>query len=272
MRRSRASPRCLWSTSSRTPTRRARATPSAGRTSRSCSTPGIDVYTTLNVQHLESLNDVVGRSPASACARPCPTASSTQADEVELVDLPPDELLERLREGKVYLPGAGASARSSNFFRKGNLIALRELALRRPPTASTRRCATTATSQGIRATWAAARADPGLRSAPARLGASSSCAPARRMAHGLRADGSRVYVETPRLQRLPEAERDAHLAHCASPSSSAPRPSTLRRRVGRRGPRDTRASSNVTQDRRSASRSRPLWRDLRSSGLRFTAS
>src|SRR5262245_41248382 len=90
---------------------------------------GIDVYTTLNVQHLESLNDVVGKITGIVVRETVPNAVFEEADEVELVDLPPDELLQRLREGKVYMPEQAEEA-LANFFRKGNLIALRELALR----------------------------------------------------------------------------------------------------------------------------------------------
>jgi two-component system sensor histidine kinase KdpD len=91
---------------------------------------GIDVYTTLNVQHLESLHEDVGRF---AGIRVWETVSDTvfeEADEVELVDLPPDDILARLHEGKIYPPEKAERA-LLNFFRKGNLIALRELALRR---------------------------------------------------------------------------------------------------------------------------------------------
>src|SRR5499426_2774915 len=91
---------------------------------------GIDVYTALNVQHLESLNDVVGRITGIRVHETVPDTVFDQADEVELVDLPPDELIERLHEGKVYVPQQ-ARAAIENFFRKGNLIALRELSLRR---------------------------------------------------------------------------------------------------------------------------------------------
>src|SRR6185437_2911684 len=91
---------------------------------------GIDVCTTLNVQHLESLNDVVGRITGIRVAETVPDPVFDNADDVVVVDLPADELLKRLADGKVYLPDAAARARE-NFFRKGNLIALRELALRR---------------------------------------------------------------------------------------------------------------------------------------------
>lgn len=91
---------------------------------------GIDVWTTVNVQHLDSLNEAVGGITGIRVWETVPDAVFDRADEVVLVDLPADELLRRLREGKVYLPDQARHA-ARNFFRKGNLIALRELALRR---------------------------------------------------------------------------------------------------------------------------------------------
>ena len=91
---------------------------------------GIHVYTTVNVQHIESLNDVVGQITGIRVHETIPDHVFDQADEVTLVDLPPDELLQRLKEGKVYLPQQAEKA-GRNFFRKGNLLALREIALRR---------------------------------------------------------------------------------------------------------------------------------------------
>ena len=91
---------------------------------------GITVYTTLNVQHVESLNDVVAKITGVTVRETIPDSVLERADEIELVDLPPDELLRRLEEGKVYVPQQAQEA-IRNFFRKGNLIALRELALRR---------------------------------------------------------------------------------------------------------------------------------------------
>lgn len=99
---------------------------------------GIDVWTTMNVQHLESLNDVVSGITGIRVWETVPDRLFDEADEVVVVDLPPDELLERLHSGKVYLPqgdGTGDDQRAeraaANFFRKGNLLALRELTLRR---------------------------------------------------------------------------------------------------------------------------------------------
>ncbi len=91
---------------------------------------GIHVHSTLNVQHLESLNDIVGRITGVRVRETVPDHVFDRADDVVVVDLPSDELLKRLAEGKVYFAEAAQRARE-HFFRKGNLIALRELALRR---------------------------------------------------------------------------------------------------------------------------------------------
>jgi two-component system sensor histidine kinase KdpD len=91
---------------------------------------GIDVYTTLNVQHIESLNDVVAQITGVIIRETVPDRVIDEATEIELVDLAPPELLQRLREGKVYVPEMAARA-LDKFFNEGNLFALRELALRR---------------------------------------------------------------------------------------------------------------------------------------------
>jgi two-component system sensor histidine kinase KdpD len=91
---------------------------------------GVEVYTTLNVQHVESLNDVVAQITHVQVRQTVPDSVLERADEIELVDIAPEELLERLREGKVYFPEQAALARE-HFFKRGNLLALRELALRR---------------------------------------------------------------------------------------------------------------------------------------------
>jgi two-component system sensor histidine kinase KdpD len=91
---------------------------------------GISVHTTLNVQHVESLNDLVTQVTGVSVRETVPDRLLDEADEVEFVDLPPEELLERLAEGKVYLPERAEQA-VRGFFRRGNLLALRELALRR---------------------------------------------------------------------------------------------------------------------------------------------
>ncbi|WP_347266701.1 sensor histidine kinase KdpD [Paracoccus sp. (in: a-proteobacteria)] len=90
---------------------------------------GIDVYSTLNIQHLESLNDVVARITGVHVQETVPDAVLQMADEIRVIDLPPEELIQRMREGKVYMP-AQAGRALTNFFSRPNLTALRELALR----------------------------------------------------------------------------------------------------------------------------------------------
>jgi two-component system sensor histidine kinase KdpD len=90
---------------------------------------GIDVYTTLNVQHIESFNDIVTQITHTLIKETVPDSMITLADNVELIDLPPDELIKRLSQGKIYF-SEQAELAAEHFFRKGNLIALRELALR----------------------------------------------------------------------------------------------------------------------------------------------
>ena len=90
---------------------------------------GINVWSTLNVQHIESLNDVIAQITAVAVKETLPDSVLEQADEIELIDITPDKLMERLAAGKVYLP-AQAERALKNFFQKGNLVALRELSLR----------------------------------------------------------------------------------------------------------------------------------------------
>src|ERR1044071_4868267 len=89
-----------------------------------------DVWTTVNVQHLESLNDLVAQITGVRQRETLPDRIFDEADEVELIDLPPDDLLARLKAGRIYLAEEARTA-ADRFFRKSNLIALRELALRR---------------------------------------------------------------------------------------------------------------------------------------------
>ena len=123
-----------WSTSSRTRTwsaaSRAPRHPKRWQDIEELLDAGIDVWTTLNVQHLESLNDLVAQITGVKQRETVPDRVFDEADEVELIDLPPDDLLARLHAGKVYVPAEVGTA-VERFFRKPNLIALRELALRR---------------------------------------------------------------------------------------------------------------------------------------------
>ncbi len=168
---------------------------------------GIDVLTTVNVQHLESLNDVVGGITGIQVWETVTDRVFDQAAEVVLVDLPPDELLQRLKEGKVYLPDQAERA-IQHFFRKGNLIALRELALRRTADRVDDEMQNYQQRDG--------GIPPPLREAllvcvgPG-IGADALVRTASRLAGKLDGEWHALYVETPALQRLPEARRRAIL-------------------------------------------------------------
>ncbi|GLU35273.1 DUF4118 domain-containing protein [Trinickia caryophylli] len=169
---------------------------------------GIDVYTTVNVQHLESLNDIVGQITGIRVWETVPDRIFDLADEVTLVDLPAEELLDRLRDGKVYL-GQQAEQAVRNFFRKGNLIALRELALRRTADRVDAQMREYRADRAIERIWQARErllvcVGPGPE-APMLVRA------AARLAASLKADWIAAYVETPKLQRLPSAARERTL-------------------------------------------------------------
>nr|WP_315258214.1 two-component system sensor histidine kinase KdpD [uncultured Duganella sp.] len=166
---------------------------------------GIDVLTTVNVQHLESLNDVVGGITGIRVAETVPDTVFDQADEVVLVDLPADELLARLQSGKVY-QAAQAERASKNFFRKGNLIALRELALRRTADRIEDDVRAYRVEKSIADIWktgAALLACVGPHADGEHTVRSSA-----RLAGQLGTGWHAVYVETPALQRLPAAQRE----------------------------------------------------------------
>ena len=166
---------------------------------------GIDVWTTLNVQHLESLNDLIAQITGTRQRETIPDHVLDEADEIELIDLPPDDLLKRLQQGKVYLSDQVGTA-VERFFRKPNLIALRELALRR----TADRVDAAARAQGL-----AGSPSPAYLARDRLLVAIGPDAQAeqlvrtgKRIADALDAEWTAVYVETPALQRLSEAERD----------------------------------------------------------------
>lgn len=165
---------------------------------------GINVYTTLNVQHVESLNDIVAQITGITVRETVPDSAFEQADEVELVDLPPEDLLQRLREGKVYMPEQAGRA-TENFFRIPNLTALRELALR----ATADRV--NAQVQSIREQEAAGATWPTTERLLVCVGPSPTSArlirATRRMAAGLKAEWIAAYVQTPAQMRLPEKDR-----------------------------------------------------------------
>jgi len=166
---------------------------------------GIDVSTTVNVQHVESLNDVVAKITGVVVRETVPDSVLEQADEVELIDLPPDDLLERFKDGKVYVPDQAQEA-VRNFFRKGNLIALRELALRRTAERVDAQMRVYMHEHAIGKAWPTAErllvcVSPGPESA--RL-----VRAAKRMADQLDAPWVAAYVETPAQLRLPAEVRD----------------------------------------------------------------
>ncbi len=166
---------------------------------------GVHVYTTVNVQHLESLNDVVAQITGVVMHETVPDSVLEQADDVELIDLPPDDLLERLKDGKVYVPEQAEQA-MRNFFRKGNLIALRELALRRTADRVDAQMEVYRRDHAVARTWPAGErlmVCVNMKPRGARL-----VRAARRMAAGLHAPWLCVYVQTSRHLRLPQADRD----------------------------------------------------------------
>ncbi len=153
---------------------------------------GIDVYTTLNVQHLESYNDVVAQITGVRMHETVPDLLIDEHTEFELVDLPPDELLQRLEEGKVYVPEQAARA-VERFFRPGNLSALRELALRRAAQQVDARMLSYMQSRAIAGPWPAGErllVSVGPSPLSARLVRTT-----KRLADELRAEWLAVYVE-----------------------------------------------------------------------------
>jgi len=165
---------------------------------------GIDVYTTMNVQHLESLKDVITQITGVTVRENVPDTVMERADDVELVDLSPEDLLVRLKEGKVYLPDQARHARE-HFFRKGNLLALRELALRHTAENVDAQMRRYMESEGIRKTWAAGDrllVCVGPDGLSERLIRST-----RRMAGSLGASWVALYVESPRHFKFSQEER-----------------------------------------------------------------
>ena len=170
---------------------------------------GIDVWSALNVQHLESLNGTVGAITGVRVHETVPDTVFEAADEIILVDVTPDELLGRLKAGKVYLPQQAERA-AQNFFRKGNLIALREIALRRTAEHVEDDVRSYRIEKSISPVWNTEGAI--LACIGAREGAEQSVRTAARLAGQLNVRWHAAYVETPRLQRLDVAERDRILA------------------------------------------------------------
>ena len=168
-------------------------------------TAGIDVFTTLNVQHIESLNDVVGGITGINVWETVPDFFFDQADEVVMVDVSADDLLARLAAGKVYLPEQIERA-AGNFFRKGNLMALRELALRRTADRVEDDVRAYRSEKSIERVWKTE--DSLLCCIGPGPGGEDVVRSAARLAAQLGVDWTAVYVETPTLQRLTARERE----------------------------------------------------------------
>jgi two-component system sensor histidine kinase KdpD len=171
---------------------------------------GIDVYSTLNIQHLESLNDVVAKITRIRVRETVPDSIIDRADDVEVVDLTPEDLIQRLKEGKVYVP-AQAERAVRHYFQPGNLTALRELALRRTAQRVDEQMVNYMRAHAISGPWAAGeRVLVGVNDDP-------NCAAlvryARLIADRLRAPWTAINIETSRTHRLSEAARD-RIADC----------------------------------------------------------
>ena len=171
---------------------------------------GIDVYTTLNIQHIESLNDVVARITRIRVRETLPDSVVDRADAIELVDITPEELIERLNAGKVYVPDTARRA-VTHYFSPGNLTALRELALRRTAQRVDEQLLTHMQAHAIRGPWAAgARVVVCVSDDPRGQGLVRH---ARRLADTLHAPWTALYVETTRHHHLADQERD-RIAAC----------------------------------------------------------
>ncbi|KWV44086.1 histidine kinase [Rhizobium altiplani] len=166
---------------------------------------GIDVYSTLNIQHVESLNDVVSQITRIRVRETVPDSIIDMADDVEIIDLTPDDLIKRLHDGKVYVPKTAERA-LTNYFTPGNLTALRELALRKTAQRVDDQLLTHMQAHAIAGPWAAG--ERVLVSVDQHPRSASLVRYASRMASRLRAPWAAVYVETGRSINLTETDRD----------------------------------------------------------------
>jgi two-component system sensor histidine kinase KdpD len=225
---------------------------------------GLDVYTAFNVQHLESLNDLIGKITSVVVRETVPDSIFERADQVELVDLPPEELLKRLQEGKVYVPEQAERA-VQGFFRPGNLIALREIALRKTAERVEAQMQRYRELHGVAETWPVAeRLLVAVGSGP---NAARLVRAARRLAERLRAEWVVAYVETPAELRIVKAERDrvwqtlrlAERLGAETVTLSGERPAAEILRYARR-----RNVSKIVVGKPT----RPRWRDLLAGSVR----
>jgi two-component system, OmpR family, sensor histidine kinase KdpD len=166
---------------------------------------GIDVYTTVNIQHIESLNDVVAQITHVRVRETVPDAVFDRADAVELVDLTPDDLIERLKEGKVYVPKQAERA-LQHFFSPANLTALRELALRRTAERVDEQLLTEMQAHAIKGPWAAGERIVVCVSEDPRC--AGLVRYAKRLADRLHGPWTALYIEGRRAVQISEEERD----------------------------------------------------------------
>lgn len=166
---------------------------------------GIDVYTTLNIQHVESLNDVVAQITRIRVRETVPDSVIDRADDVEIIDLTPNDLIKRLHEGKVYLPKTARRA-IENYFSPGNLTALRELALRRTAQRVDEQLLRHMQAHAIEGPWGAG--DRILVCVDENARGPSLVRYAKRQADRLRAPWAAVYIEAPRATSVSEADKD----------------------------------------------------------------
>jgi two-component system sensor histidine kinase KdpD len=166
---------------------------------------GIDVFTTLNIQHVESLNDVVARITRIRVRETVPDSILDQADDIEVIDLAPDDLIQRLREGKVYVPQQAERA-VRHYFQPGNLTALRELALRQTAQRVDDQLLSHMRAHAIPGPWPAG--DRVLVCISEATNTPGLIRYAKRAADRLHAPLTAIYVETARTQRLSDVERD----------------------------------------------------------------
>jgi two-component system sensor histidine kinase KdpD len=171
---------------------------------------GIDVFTTLNVQHVESLNDVVAQITHVQVRETLPDSVLDEADEMELVDIAPEELLARLAEGKVYLPEQARRA-ADHFFKRGNLLALRELALRRMAQTVDEDVREYREEHGVQSTWPAGErimVCVGPSPSSGRLIRAGA-----RVAAGLRSPWVAAYVAPTALEGMSDQDREQLESH-----------------------------------------------------------
>ncbi len=174
---------------------------------------GIDVYTTVNIQHIESLNDIVAQITSVRVRETVPDSIIDRADDIEVIDITPDDLIQRLKEGKVYVPQTARRA-LDHYFSPGNLTALRELALRRTAQRVDEQLLSHMQAHAISGPWPAGdRVMVCIDEGP---GGASLVRYTRRMADRLRAPWTAFHVETTRSLRFSEEERDRISRHAAA--------------------------------------------------------